>query len=320
MKEQEMKTVLLTGASTGLGLALAKLLLPMTSYRLVLTARESSLVRFAQEGIEESERVWLRALDVRDREQQDQVVSEIEAHWGGVDILINNAGIAYRAVVEHVTEDELLAQMDINFRAPMALAKRVMPGMREKRAGRIINVSSAAGMMAMPTMAAYSASKFALEGATESLMYEARPWGIKVSLIQPGFIRSTSFKNVRFTEGSCQSMKAGTEAYSRYYRYMEPFISKLMGMTWATPERVAKRIIRTMTQSRPAFRIRATPDVWLFMFMRRFLPQRLYHMMLYYGLPHIGEWVPKAAEQPLPLADNKGGATPGTRKRGALLR
>ncbi len=96
---------------------------------------------------------------------------------GGVDVLINNAGVAYRSVVEHVSERERLQQMGINFRAPMELTRLVLPYMRSRRAGRIINVSSMGGMMAMPTMAVYSASKFALEGATESLYYEVKPWG-----------------------------------------------------------------------------------------------------------------------------------------------
>lgn len=257
-----------------------------------MTARARSLQRFAEEGIVENHRIWLRPLDVTAPDEREDVVREAELHWGGVDILINNAGIAMRAVVEHVTEADRLAQMDINFRSPMELVRRVLPGMRKKRAGRIINVSSAAGMMAMPTMAVYSASKFALEGATEALMYEALPWGIKVSLIQPGFIRSPSFNNVRFTEKSCRSMEDGTEAYSNYYRYMSPFIEKMMGWTWSTHERVARKIVRTMERRSPPLRVRATPDFWLFLMMRRLLPRRVYHAILFHNLPHIRKWVP----------------------------
>jgi hypothetical protein len=78
----------------------------------------------------------------------------------------------------------------------MALIRLVLPGMRQKGAGRIISVSSVSGMMAMPTMGTYSASKFALEGATEALWYEVRPWNIQVSLVEPGFVRSHSFRNM----------------------------------------------------------------------------------------------------------------------------
>jgi NAD(P)-dependent dehydrogenase (short-subunit alcohol dehydrogenase family) len=90
------------------------------------------------------------------------IVAEAEWDWGGIDVLINNAGVSYRAVVEHVDDRERLSQMDVNFRSPMELIRLLLPGMRAKRSGRIISVSSVGGMMAMPTMAAYSASKFAL--------------------------------------------------------------------------------------------------------------------------------------------------------------
>ncbi len=286
-------TVLVTGASTGLGLALTKQLLPLKEYRLILTARKSSLARFADEGIEENEQVWLRPLDVTLADERKAIVDEAEEHWGGVDVLINNAGIAYRAVVEHVTEEDRLRQMDINFRSPMELVRLILPSMRAKRQGRIINVSSAAGMMAMPTMAVYSASKFALEGATEALYYEAKPWGIKVTLLQPGFINSSSFQNTRFTDSSCKSLEDGTDAYSSYYRFMGPFIERIMRWTWATPEKVAAKLVRIIRQKNPPLRVQATPDVLFFSMLRRFLPQRLYHSILYYNLPHIRDWVPR---------------------------
>jgi NAD(P)-dependent dehydrogenase (short-subunit alcohol dehydrogenase family) len=164
-----------------------------------LTARAESLSRFAEAGIVESARVLLRPLDVTADDERRALIDEIENRCGGVDALINNAGVAYRSVVEHVTEQERLEQMGINFRSPMEMARLVLPSMRRKRAGRIINVSSVGGMMAMPTMSVYSASKFALEGATEALYYEVRPWNIRVSLIEPGFIHSTSFQKVHYT-------------------------------------------------------------------------------------------------------------------------
>lgn len=287
-----MKTVLVTGASTGLGLALSELLIEATDFHLVLTARETSFERFSQRGIIENERVWLRPLDVTVASQREDRVNEIDDVLGGVDILINNAGIAYRAVVEHVTEPERLAQMDVNFRSPMELARLVLPSMRAKRAGKIINVSSVGGMMAMPTMAAYSASKFALEGASEALFYEVKPWGINVSLIQPGFINSVSFQRVVHTELSDESIVSRNEPYHNHYRYMNSFIERLMGAAFATPQRVARKILKTAQQKNPPLRIPATIDAHLFGMMRRFLPQRLSHWMLYRNLPKIKKWGP----------------------------
>ena len=110
--------VLITGASSGLGLALARKLLP-TTYRLVLTARASSLERLAKAGVITNDRVCIRALDVTSAADRERVVAETSERWGGVDVLINNAGVAYRTVVEHFNEADDWEQMDVNFRGPM---------------------------------------------------------------------------------------------------------------------------------------------------------------------------------------------------------
>ncbi len=246
--------------------------------------------RFAEAGIQPSNRVLLRPLDVTDAEQRRALVAEIEAHCGGVDVLVNNAGIAYRSVVEHVTEEERVEQMGINFRSPMELTRLVLPSMRQKRRGRIVNVSSVGGMMAMPTMSVYSASKFALEGARESLYYEVRPWGINVSLIEPGFIHSSSFQNVHYTNLSRRSEGDPNDPYHKHYEHMAPFIARMMKLSIATPEKVARKIVKTINHPNPPLRVRSTPDAYFFDLLRRFLPRRLYHWILYHSLPGLKEW------------------------------
>ena len=205
-------------------------------------------------------------------------------------MLINNAGVAYRSVVEYVTEEERIEQMSVNFRGPMELARLVLPYMRQQRSGRIINVSSVGGMMAMPTMAVYSASKFALEGATESLYYEVKPWNIKVSLIEPGFIHSSSFQKVHYTSLGAHADRDPEDPYYMHYHHMTPFIERMMDLTLATPEKVARRILKTVTSKRPPLRVRATPDAYVFDMLRRALPRRLYHWILYHSLPGVSEW------------------------------
>lgn len=192
-------TIVVTGATTGVGLELAKLLLG-THHRLVLTARASSLERFVALGIEQGERMMFCPLDVTSADEREALVHAVDARWGGIDVLVNNAGISYRSVAEHTPHTDLLAQLEANYLGPMALIRLVLPHMRSQRFGRIVNVSSVGGMTAMPTMSAYSASKFALEGASESLWYELRPWGVYVSLVRPGFINSDGFTKVRFTD------------------------------------------------------------------------------------------------------------------------
>ena len=283
------QTVLVTGASTGLGLALAHRLRGM-DYRVVLTARETSMPRFAASGLFEDERTRLRKMDVVVRDDRVRVVEEIERDWGGVDILVNNAGIAYRSVVEHVNEAERLTQMDVNFLAPMHLMRLVLPGMRAKRGGKIINISSVGGMMAMPTMGIYSASKFALEGASEALWYEVRPWNIKVTLVEPGFIHSPSFENTRFTLDSLKSVGNIRDPYHEHYENMAPFIAKTMNRAWATPEKVAYRILKVMRARNPPLRVPATVDAHVFSMVRRLVPRRLYHIMLHRLLPNVRSW------------------------------
>ncbi|RLB52063.1 MAG: 3-oxoacyl-ACP reductase [Deltaproteobacteria bacterium] len=285
------RTVLITGASTGIGLALARAL-AQTRYKVLLTARPSSLARFDVHAIGESENVRIRPLDVTSREQRKAIVAEAERDWGGVDVLINNAGIAYRAVVEHVEEHERLAQMDVNFRSPMELIRLVLPGMRAKRAGQIITVSSVGGMMAMPTMAAYSASKFALEGAHEALWYEVRPWGIRVSLVQPGFVHSDGFQKVRYTPQSDRSEHEIAEPYHEHYVNMAPFIAKVMKSSRATPESIARIVLKTMRRKRPPLRVPATFDAFGFSVLRRVLPRSTYHWLLYKMLPRVDTWGP----------------------------
>jgi NAD(P)-dependent dehydrogenase (short-subunit alcohol dehydrogenase family) len=289
MDEPDRKTVLVTGASTGLGLALARRLLA-TDHRLILTARPRSLPRFAEAGIVEDDRVHVRALDVTDATQRHAVVDEASDRWGGVDVLVNNAGVMYRAVLEHVSDAERVAQMDVNYLAPMDLIRLVLPRMREKRAGRILNVSSVGGMMAMPTMAVYSASKYALEGATEALYYEVRPWNIRVSLIQPGFIHSSAYQNVHFTVDSSHARDDVRAAYHAHYEHMGPFIARLMRLSRATPDKVAKTIVKTIRRRNPPLRVPATFDAHLFAWLRRLLSRRLYHWVLYRSLPEVRTW------------------------------
>ncbi len=283
------RVVLITGASTGLGLAIARELMGGDDH-LILTARASSLGRFAEAGVYESERVWLRPLDVTDAAQREAVVSEAAREVGGVDVLVNNAGVSYRSVIEHITPDEHRRQLEINYLGPMALAALALPCMRRKRAGRIIQVSSASGFMAMPTMGLYTASKFALEGATEALYYEVRPFGIKVSLVLPGFINSDGFEHIVWTGRARDASADHHDPYHTHYRHMSRFVGQLMKRAISTPESVARTVVRTMNARWPKLRVAGTLDMRALYVMRKLLPQRVYHELLYRMLPGLREW------------------------------
>ena len=291
----EDAVLLVTGASTGLGLALARKLIDETAYRLVLTAKEASMPRFAAAKITDGPRIRLMPLDVAEAAGRAAAIAAVEAEWGGVDILVNNAGIATRAVTEHISDADISQILAVNFLGPLELIRRVLPGMRERRRGRIITVSSVGGMMAMPTMAAYSATKFAIEGACESLWYEVRPWGIRVSLVEPGFINSDSFTHTLHTRRSARAVGDGDDPYHAHYEAMAGMIGRLMRRTWATPEHVASVIIRTIRARDPRLRVRATPDALVFDYLRRWLPRRLYHQVLYAFLPNVRRWGPASS-------------------------
>jgi short-subunit dehydrogenase len=288
--EERKRVVLITGASTGLGLALVRELVSAGRFHVIASARQSSLGRFVEAGICESENLWIRPLDILLKPARDAIVQEANEVLGGIDVLVNNAGYCLRSVVEQVNETERSRQIDTNFRAPMALIRGVLPQMRKKRSGHIINVSSVGGMMAMPTMSIYSASKFALEGATEALWYEVRPWNIKVCLIQPGFINSDSFKNVKLTRESRKSIQDKNNPYYYHYASMAPFIAKMMKLSPATPETIAKRILKVIDSQKPALRIPVTLDAYFFGLIRKLLPRGLYHALMYYSLPKVFKW------------------------------
>jgi len=280
--------VFITGASTGVGLDLVRLLLK-SPYRVVATARAQSLFRFEEASLYPSPQLLILPLDITSSVERHWVVEEVKKQWGTIDVLVNNAGISYRAVVEHMNEEEEMRQLNTNYLAPMALIRLVLPLMRAQHAGRIINVSSVSGMMAMPTMASYSASKFALEGASEALWYEAKPWNIKVSIVEPGFIHSQSFRHIYYSKQSGKST-AEHGVYSEYYESMAPFIEKMMNSARSTSQDVARVILKTIERKHPPLRVPATFDARLFYWLRRLLPRRFYHRILYWGLPGAKNW------------------------------
>ncbi|GAB5382481.1 MAG: SDR family oxidoreductase [Aliiglaciecola sp.] len=287
------QVILITGASAGLGLEIARRVISTAQYLVVLTARPNSMSRFASVGIVENENILLRPLDITSADMRTDLIAELNKKYGGVDVLINNAGFTFRAVVEDVAEEDRLLQMNTNFRSPMELIRLCLPSMRNKRNGKIINISSVGGQMAMPTMAVYSASKHALEGATESLWYELRPWNIKVTLVQPGFINSKGFEKVRKTDLSNASAQEVNSSYYQHYKNMESFIERVMKLTPSTSSTVANKVLKVIQANNPPLRVAGTWDAVFFKLMRRLLPQRIYHGMLYKFLPNINKWGPR---------------------------
>ena len=140
------------------------------------------------------------ALDITKPGQIASVVSQAEGHFGSIDVLVNNAGVGYLAAVEEGQEEDIRWQFETNFFGAAALIRAVLPGMRERTHGAIVNISSVAGFVSFAGMGYYAASKFALEGLTEALWQELEPLGIKVLLIEPGGFRTGMGLRNRFSE------------------------------------------------------------------------------------------------------------------------
>lgn len=176
------KTVLITGASKGFGKAWAEAFLAK-GYKVAATARNVKTLQDLKDQYGDS--VLPLSLDVDKREQSLAVVQKVQQHFGSIDILINNAGYALTGAVEETSEQEARAQFETNFFGTLWLTQAVLPIMRNQKSGHIIQVSSILGLATLPTMGLYNASKFAIEGLSETLATEVKGFGINVTLVEP---------------------------------------------------------------------------------------------------------------------------------------
>ena len=183
----DVKTLLITGVSSGFGRALAEEALA-AGHRVVGTVR-SDQASHAFEAIAPGRAVG-RVLDVTDFDAIDDVVAGIEATVGPVDVLVNNAGYGHEGVMEESPLAEMRRQFDVNVFGAVAMMKAVLPAMRKRRAGRILNITSMGGFMTMPGISYYCGSKFALEGISETVAREVRPFGVFVTAVAPGSFRT----------------------------------------------------------------------------------------------------------------------------------
>jgi NAD(P)-dependent dehydrogenase (short-subunit alcohol dehydrogenase family) len=180
------KTLLITGVSSGFGRALALEALE-AGHKVVGTVRNAQAKRDFESL---SANAAARVLDVTDFEAADGVVSEIEASVGPIDVLVNNAGYGHEGIMEESPLAEMRRQFDVNVFGAVAMMKAVLPFMRQRRRGHILNVTSMGGHVTMPGIAYYCGSKFALEGVSEALGKEVKPFGIAVTAVAPGSFRT----------------------------------------------------------------------------------------------------------------------------------
>ena len=183
----DAKVWFITGCSTGFGRELAKMVLDR-GYRCVVTARDPAKAEDIAKGKEN--RALVLELDVTDQVQINAAVSSAVEHFGRIDVLVNNAGIGYFGSVEESDEEEFRWMFEINFFGLSSMTRAVLPIMRKQRSGQIVNISSIGGLRSFPALAYYNATKYAVEGFSESLALEVAPLGIKVTIVEPSGFRT----------------------------------------------------------------------------------------------------------------------------------
>ncbi len=264
--------VLITGASSGIGRATAELL-ASHGFRVFAGMRPTGGGDSLPPTPAGAEPV---RLDVTCPDNVAAVVARIDAECsGGLFALVNNAGMAPPAAVELVALDELRQVIEVNTLAPLRLIQACLPLLRRGR-GRIVNMSSMNGKLAMPMIGAYSASKFALEALSDVLRVELRPWGVTVSLVRPGQVRTPIFAKARAAlDARQQEIPAELEdGYGTLYARAKKF-NERGARAATTPETVARAILRIMRARRPKPLYLVGGDAWGIEMLYLGLPTRL---------------------------------------------
>jgi short-subunit dehydrogenase len=269
----------ITGANSGIGLELVKILARESYYRVAITARGDG-VELLKKIFGAQENVKIIEMDLTRVDDVNRAVDQVLVEWKSIDVLVNNAGVCFRGVIEQMDTATEIEQMQTNYLGPMALIRAVVPTMREMGRGKIINISSASGVIGMPTMGSYSASKHALEGASESLWQELKPFGISVTIVRPGFVNSEGYKRTRRTrKGALSEFLGGPFSDLQYY--MTSWIGRAMNRAPSTSESVARRIVSVIQMQHPPFVCYGTFDAWLLNFAKRILPSNALMLLIF---------------------------------------
>ena len=242
---------LITGCSTGFGREIARAAL-QAGHSVVVTARRADAVQ--DFGDEFGDRALAVALDVTDAGQIAAVVAAADKAFGGIDVLVNNAGHSYLSAVEEGDDAEVRKLFDVNYFGAVDMIKAVLPSMRARGSGHIVNISSMTGLVANPPNAYYSSTKFALEAVTEALATEVRPLGVKVIAIEPGAFR---------TDWAKRSMKESDTPISDYadVAARKDLIKQFADHLPGDPRKVAEAVLMVTELEDPPLRLLLGRDV-----------------------------------------------------------
>ncbi|HEY8172678.1 MAG TPA: SDR family oxidoreductase [Dehalococcoidia bacterium] len=268
------RTVLITGASTGIGEACA-LRLDRAGWRVLAGVRkDTDGERLRSQG---SERLSPVRIDVADEgsiaSARDAVASMLGAR--GLDGLVNNAGIAVAGPLEFLPIDELRRQLEVNVIGQIAVTQAFLPAIRKSR-GRIVNMGSIGGRMATAILGPYNASKFAMEGLTDALRQELRPWGINVAIIEPGSIATPIWDKSQALADTLEERlpREGHALYDGIIKAVREFAVET-GRRGVPPDRVAKAVEHALTSKRPKTRYLVGFDARMQALLKSIAPDRV---------------------------------------------
>lgn len=248
--EPIMQNILVTGCSSGIGLSTA-LTLARAGHTVYATMRTPAKgADLAESAAAENLPIHISALDVDDEESVEEAIGAILAQAGHIDAVVNNAGIESMGAVEDLSMDDFRACMETNYFGALHVIRALLPSMRLRQRGAILNVTSIAGRIANSPSAAYAASKFALEAASEALAQEVKPFGIRVALIEPGIIDTPMARRVQV---------AADSIYPQAARFANMFTASMARMS-TPPSVVADKILEVIASDSWQFRHPVGPD------------------------------------------------------------
>jgi len=263
-----VKTVFITGSSSGIGRETAKLFHQM-GWNVIATMRNPD----AENEFVKLKNVKVLRCDVTAQDSIKAAVQVCISVFGSIDVLVNNAGYYILGVVEAATHEQIKQQIDTNLLGLIGVTKEIIPHFRKQKSGTIINISSIAGAITIPLQTLYHATKWGVEGFSEALQYELRPFNIRVKIIEPGII------NTNFLGRSMTLVQ--DKALVEYDSYAQKVIKNIFknGENGSAPEVVAKTIYKAATDNRAKLRY-LTGNLKQLVTLRRVLPQTVFRSIV----------------------------------------
>lgn len=261
------KVILITGASSGLGKA-TSLFFAQQGWNVIATMRNPEQ---EQELINQPD-IFVTRLDVKDNESIKTAIRQGIEKFGQIDALINNAGYGQQGIFEAVSPEKVREQFDVNVFGLMDVTRAILPHFRSRQAGIIVNVTSGAGRVTVPLIPIYAASKFAVEGFTESLAYELESQNIKVKIIEPGYVATSFYQRAAADFAHDPSLSD----YNSFLEEMNTLFASFGDGNTATADDVAKAVYEAVTDGTYTLRYAVGPDLEPLIALRNGKPDQEY--------------------------------------------